>query len=70
MEGNIINQVKINEIEASKNNGKDQRTKSWFSEKINIFDKTHAKKRTQINKIRNEEKWQLRPQRYTGNRTY
>ena len=44
-------------------------TKIWFFEKINKIDsQPHRGKRerTQINKIRNEKKLQLTPQKYKG----
>ena len=59
-----------------KTKAKINKTKSWFSEKINKIDKPLARRikkkreRTEINKIRNEkgekEKLQLTPQKYKG----
>ena len=52
--------AEINERETKKTLAKINKTKSWFSEKINEIDKPLArlikkkKERTQINKIRNE----------------
>ena len=52
--------VEINEIETKKTRAKINKTKSWFFEKINEIDKQLARlikknrERTQINKIRNE----------------
>ena len=52
--------AEINEIEKKKTTEKINKTESWFFEKINKVDKTLARltrkkrKKTQINKIRNE----------------
>ena len=52
--------AEINEIETKKTIAKINKTKNWFFEKINKFDKPLARlikkktERTQINKIRNE----------------
>ena len=52
--------AEINEIETKKSIAKINKTKSWFSEKINKIDKPLARllekkrERTQINKIRTE----------------
>ena len=51
--------AEINEIETKKTTEKINETKSWFFEKINKIDKpqpdlSRKKKKTQINKIRNE----------------
>ena len=57
----IINiRAEINEIEIKKTIAKINKTKSWFIEKVNKFDKPlvrlikKKRERTQINKIRNE----------------
>ena len=63
--------VEINEREMKEKTEKTNKTKSWFFAKIRI-DKPLAefsrkkRERAQINKIRNEKKLQLMPQKYKG----
>ena len=64
--------VEINEMEINKTIAKINETKTWFFENINKIDKPLArlikkkKKRTQINKIRNEKGEVTTTQKYKG----